>query len=157
MLLRPLQPGDRPEMERMLAATGCFNEADRALALELIDDALEKGERSDYRFICAEGKKRLAGYACFGKIPLTEASYDLYWIVVDPAAKGQGLGRRLLEAASEECLAQGGRHLYAETSSTPAYAAARAFYEATGFELVSQLTGFYAPGNDKLIYSKRLA
>lgn len=156
MPLRPLRPEDRPRLERLLAAISAFNPADRAVALELIDDALAKGEESDYRFLCAEEEGELAGYVCFGRIPLTEASFDLYWIAVDPAFRGRGVGRRLLSAAEEAIRSQGGAQLFAETSSLPLYESARAFYEATGFRLLARLPDFYAPGNDRLTYGKQV-
>jgi GNAT superfamily N-acetyltransferase len=147
---------DRSALERLLAATSAFSAADVAVALELIDDVLVRGERSDYRIICAEEGDNLTGYVCFGKIPLTAASFDLYWIVVEPALRGRGVGTRLLEAAEATCLELGCQQLFAETSSTPAYAEARAFYERCGFALASRIADFYAGGNDKLTYAKRL-
>ncbi len=158
MRLRSLEAADRPRLAGLLEAIAAFNAADRAVALELIDDALAKGAVSDYRFICAEEEDGgLAGYICFGKVPLTESSWDLYWIAVGPASTGRGTGRGLLEAAARACRRQGGTRLFAETSSLPAYGPARAFYEATGFRLVSRIPDFYAPGNDRLTYAKRLS
>jgi ribosomal protein S18 acetylase RimI-like enzyme len=153
-------PEERPALERLLSANSAFNAADVIVALELIDDVLTRGALSDYRILCAwqeDNKEALLGYVCFGKIPLTEAACDLYWIAVDPAAGRRGVGRELLGAAEAACLEDGGRHLYAETSSLPIYAPARAFYAATGFTLAAELPDFYGPGNDKLIYSKGLA
>jgi ribosomal protein S18 acetylase RimI-like enzyme len=154
--LRGLAAGDRPRLVRLLERTAAFNAADRLVALELIDDALSRGEASDYRFICAGAEDGLAGYVCFGRIALTESSCDLYWIMVDPDLRGQGVGRRLLEAAESACLEAGGTQLFAETSSLPDYGPARAFYVAAGFQLVSHIADFYAPGNDRIIYRKKL-
>ncbi|MFH0809176.1 MAG: GNAT family N-acetyltransferase [Pseudomonadota bacterium] len=157
MKLRPLTAPDRRPLERLLAATAAFNAADVAVALELIDDILAKGEHSDYRAVCAEAEaEALAGFICFGRIPLTEASFDLYWIVVGPNHQGRGVASRLLAAIEPVCSQAGGTQLFAETSSLDAYAPARAFYEATGFHLVSRIPDFYAPGNDRLTYAKRL-
>ena len=69
------------------------------------------------------------GYACFGPHPLTQGTYDLYWIVVDPVAQGHGIGHALLAGVEAEVLARGGRLLLVETSSTSAYASARRLYE----------------------------
>jgi len=154
--LLPVSPADRPEVERLLAGTPSFNPADRMVALELVDDVLAKGGQSDYRIVCGRVGESLAGYVCYGQIALTEAAWDLYWIVVDPAFQGGGVGRRLLEVAEAACRAEGGSLLFAETSSLPDYAPARAFYEATGFNLAAAIPDFYAPGNDKLIYGKKL-
>ena len=49
-----------------------------------------------------------------------------------------------------------GRFLLAETSSTPKYAAARAFYLHHGFRELVRITDFYRDGDDKIIYRKDL-
>ena len=89
--------------------------------------------------------------------PLTRSSFDLYWIVVCPDRQGAGLGRRLLALVEAAAFRQGGARLYAETSSRPLYAPTRAFYRATGFDPAAELPDFYAPGDGKLVFAKRLA
>jgi len=96
------------------------------------------------------------GYACFGPHPLTQATYDLYWIAVDPAAQGRGVGRALLARVEAEVEACGGRLLLIETSDVPAYAAARRLYEAAGYSREAVVHDFYAPGDSLLIFSKHL-
>jgi len=96
------------------------------------------------------------GYACFGPHPLTQGTYDLYWIAVDPVAQGHGIGHALLARVEAEVQARGGRLLLIETSSTPAYASARRLYETSGYRCEAIIHDFYAPGDDLLIFSKDL-
>jgi ribosomal protein S18 acetylase RimI-like enzyme len=98
----------------------------------------------------------MQGYACFGPHPLTQGTYDLYWIVVDPVAQGHGIGHALLARVEAEVQARGGRLLLVETSSTPAYTSARQFYESSGYRCEAIIHDFYAPGDDLLIFSKGL-
>ena len=42
-----------------------------------------------------------------------------------------------------------------ETSSRMQYAATRHFYEARGYEQAACITDFYAPADDRVIYTKR--
>src|SRR5215475_11713870 len=83
----------------LVAATGFFSTEETAIAVELVEDYLERGPDSGYRFIFADQAKRLVGYVCFGLIPLTRASFDLYWIAVQPDLQRTGLGRHLLSMA----------------------------------------------------------
>jgi len=99
----------------------------------------------------------MLGYACFGSHPLTQGTYDLYWIVVDPVAQGRGIGHALLARVEAEVQARGGRLLLVETSGTPAYASARRLYETSGYRCEAIVHDFYAPGDDLLIFSKDLA
>jgi ribosomal protein S18 acetylase RimI-like enzyme len=98
----------------------------------------------------------MQGYACFGPHPLTQGTYDLYWIVVDPVAQGHGIGHALLARVEAEVQARGGRLLLVETSGTLAYAPARRFYESSGYRCEATIHDFYAPGDDLVIFSKDL-
>ena len=98
---------------------------------------------------------RTVGYACFGPIPCSLTSWDLYWIAVEDMARGRGLGRALLRRAEDAVRARGGRAIYIETSSKPQYDATRAFYRACGYDLEHVFADFYAPGDGKAVYSKR--
>jgi ribosomal protein S18 acetylase RimI-like enzyme len=151
--LRPLERSDRAPIERILRATGVFSEAEVAIALELVDAPRDAG----YRFLVAELEGAVAGYACFGATPLTLGTHDLYWIAVDPALHGRGIGADLLAAVEATLRAEGARLLLIETASKPAYDATRAFYLARGCREVARVPDFYAPGDDKVIYARRLA
>jgi ribosomal protein S18 acetylase RimI-like enzyme len=80
----------------------------------------------------------------------------LYWIAVDAAAQGRGVGHALLARVEAEVEARGGRLLLIETSDIPAYAAARRLYESSGYSREAVVHDFYAPGDSLLIFSKHL-
>jgi ribosomal protein S18 acetylase RimI-like enzyme len=50
-----------------------------------------------------------------------------------------------------------GRLLLIETSSTAAYHPTRQFYLKNGYTIVAEIPDFYADGDGKVIYSKRMA
>lgn len=149
-------PQDPAAIRRMAEATGFFSAAEAAVAEELVNERLSKGTDSGYEFVLAEIDGRLAGYTCYGPVPLTASGYDLYWIVVSPALQGQGLGRLLLEETEHRIRRTGGTRLYADTSGRDQYAGTRTFYERAGFQREAVLEDFYAPGDAKVIYSKPL-
>ena len=158
--IRRLEPGDRPVIEKMVVSTGKFNDVEVATALELVDEALARGEESGYLFAVLEyGKKDRAvqGYGCYGPVPLTQGVYDLYWIVVDPASQGKGFGSHLLEYVETDVLSRGGRMILIETSSQESYDATIRFYKKAGYKLVARIKNFYRIGDDKLVFSKELA
>jgi ribosomal protein S18 acetylase RimI-like enzyme len=116
----------------------------------------DKGEASGYVFLVYRDEGRVLGYACFGLHPLTQGTFDLYWVAVDPAAQGRGIGHALLAGVEAEVCARGGRLLLIETSSTLTYASARRLYETSGYHREVVIHDFYAPGDDLLIFSKLL-
>jgi GNAT superfamily N-acetyltransferase len=152
--LRPVDRAQRAPLERLTAATGLFRPDEVAIAVELLDDAL--GGDVDYRFLGAYTGDQLAGYACWGPTPGTTGTFDLYWIVVDPARQGTGVGTALLRAVEEKLTTEQGRLIIVETSSRAGYAPTRAFYERRGYAQAARLAGYYAPGDDLVIYLKDL-
>lgn len=157
MAIRDLRAGDRSGIRELVVAAGNFNETEVETAVELVDEALAKGDASGYLFLVLEvedGEQALQGYACYGPVPLTVGVYDLYWIVVDPVSQGRGYGRLLLAAVENRVRALGGRKLLIETSSQASYAGTVRFYERSGYELAARICDFYKVGDDKLVYSK---
>jgi GNAT superfamily N-acetyltransferase len=152
-----LRAGDVDRIRALVEQTKVFSRAEVEIAVEVAAAGLHAGEASGYRFLLCDGPVGLAGYTAFGPIPATAASWDLYWIAVDPAAQRGGLGSRLL-AATEACAAAlGGRRMYVDTSGRADYGPARAFYERHGYLRAATLADFYAPGDPKVVYCKELA
>ena len=96
-----VRPEDRENVRRLVDSTGVFSPVEIDVAVELVDDRLERGGQSDYHFVFAEHDGRAVGYTCYGQIPLTAASFDLYWIAVDKSLHGLKIGRALLEKSEE--------------------------------------------------------
>ena len=149
-------PGDPDAVSRIVRATDFFNPEEEAIARELAEERLARGPASGYEFLFAERGPSAVGYSCYGRIGGTLESWDLYWIAVDPAEQGRGLGRALLAATELRVRAAGGGRLYVETSGRASYASTREFYEHLGYALEARLPDFYSPGDAKCIYVKRL-
>jgi ribosomal protein S18 acetylase RimI-like enzyme len=160
-IIRPLVAADRSGVLRILENAGNFTPEEVATALELIDEWLELGEDSGYLTYVLEArdeeKSEMLAYVCFGPTPLTDSTYDLYWIAVDKSNHRGGVGKRLLKFTEEEIVRRGGKMLLVETSSQETYGGTIQFYERTGYELVGKIKEYYKPGDDKLIFAKRLA
>jgi len=148
------QRRDVAALRRLVASTGVFYPEERKIALELLTERLRVGRRSGYSFVFAERGGRLVGYCAWGKVPLTRASYDLYWIAVAPVAQGQGLGRELMKRVERAVGRRGGGGLYIETSSRRVYERTRRFYREAGYREAARLRGFYAGGDDKVMFRK---
>lgn len=146
---------DAERVPRLVAATGFFTAEEIAIARELVEMRLAKGAASGYEFCFCDRSDALAGYACYGRTPGTDHSWDLYWIVVAPGDQGRGLGHALLARIEPLIQRAGGRHLWVDTSSTERYRSTRAFYAGAGFREAARLADFYRWGDDKVIYEKR--
>jgi len=156
LLRNQLRRSDREEIGRILRETGAFRPEEVAIGLELVDESLNPGPTTDYQWWIAEMDARVVGFACFGPVPLTEGTFDLYWIAISPEARGAGVADRLDDAVADSVRRAGGRWLLAETSSTPPYEAARRFYRRRGYDAVERIADFYRVGDDRLTFGKRL-
>jgi D-alanine-D-alanine ligase len=152
--LRTLTAADRCRIEEISRAVGLFRADEIAVALEVFD--AEVAGSPDYIALGAEHDGRLAGWICWGPTPCTLGTFDLYWMAVDPALHGAGVGTALLHAM-EARLAGVARLVVVETAGRPDYAPTRAFYEARGYRAVSRIPDFYAPGDDQVVYVKSLS
>ncbi len=138
----------------MVRATGFFREDEVEVAVELVKEGLSRGPSSGYSFLFAEVEGQTVAYSCYGMIPCTLHSFDLYWIVTHPAFMNRGIGRMLL-ARTEEAIRQAGGHgIYVETSGKEKYQPTRSFYEKNGYVIKARFEDFYDAGDDKLVYVK---
>ncbi len=163
--LRHLRATDRGRIEEITRAVGLFREDEIPVALEVFDEAVRAGTgaspygigpRGDpYSAIGAEVDGHIGGWICWGPTPCTIGTYDLYWMAVDPALQGAGIGTALI-AEMERRLAGQARLIVVETAGRPDYAATRRFYEARGYHAVATIPDFYAQGDDQVVYVKEV-
>lgn len=155
--MRNLRRQDLPDLERILRETGAFTAVEVDCALELLNIVLDDPAQRDYLVAVAEEEGRPAGYVLYGPVPLTEGTFDLYWIATDPALQGRGVGRALLACAEEEAACRGARLVCLETSSQGGYERTRRFYDRAGYREESRIRDFYKPGDDRITYVKRFS
>jgi ribosomal protein S18 acetylase RimI-like enzyme len=151
LVFRNLRSADISALTKIVRETHCFTEAEVAVAVELMEDTT-----GYYQFIVAEEKGTVVGYSCYGHIAVTEASYDLYWIVVAPNAQAKGVGKKLMAETEQRIKAAGGGRVYAETSSQEKYLPTQHFYERCGFKKEAELKDFYRTGDNRLTFAKVL-
>jgi ribosomal protein S18 acetylase RimI-like enzyme len=127
-------------------------------ALELLAAVLDPPEGNTYeaRILVDDGETPIA-YACFGRTPMTDATYDLYWLITTAQRRGQGLGASLLTQVEDELRARQGRTVRIETSSLEGQGGAHRFYQRMGYQEVGRIRDFYRPGDDLITLTKRLA
>lgn len=178
-----LQQRHRHRVREILDATAVFRDDEVAVALELFDEAFAVstarapydpgGGVATYEFVGSFSREggvddgrssregdtgpTLVGYACYGATPGTDRTYDLYWIAVHPAFQGEGDGTRLLDEVERRLRERDARLLVVETSSREEYEPTRRFYEARGYRRVAVLADYYAPGDGRVVYIKRLS
>jgi len=152
-----MKPEDREAVLEIVQAAGTFTPAEILCAREQVDIFLGQPGQQDYFLVVVENAEgRVAGYMSYGRTPLTEGAYDIYWMAVEPGEQGRGYGRELVGWLEDRVREWGGRLILIETSSQPGYERTRRFYINLDYREVSRVPDFYKPGDDRITYAKYL-
>jgi len=148
-----LSISDLEHLKGILVSTGFFYDSEIEIVRELVQENLQKGEeKSGYIFNIAEENGKPTAFTCYGKIPGTESSFDLYWIAVHKSLRGKGIGKILMDMAVDDICKRGGKNIWIETASRPLYGPTRKFYLSYGCEIVAELPEFYGENDSKVIF-----
>ncbi|NDY42389.1 GNAT family N-acetyltransferase [Dissulfurirhabdus thermomarina] len=155
--LREAVKGDQEAVMDILYEAGVFRPEECLVGREVFEDAISRGAASGYHSLVAEDGIGVCGWICHGPTPCTVGTHDVYWLVTARRARRRGVASALLAEAERRIAGQGGRLVVVETSSSPPYAPARAFYLAHGFREEALVRDFYLAGDHRVILTKRLS
>jgi aminoglycoside 6'-N-acetyltransferase I len=156
-MIRKLKQDDIPLLKQMLERIPNFSEVEVEIAMELIDIAGFDQNQTDYNIFVYDTDGVILGFHCTGQRPLTEGTYDLYWIAADPQSGIKGIGKSLIDHAEDFVLRNNGRLILAETSSKESYQKTRSFYLKNNYLVVAQIKDFYSVGDDLIVFGKYFA
>jgi ribosomal protein S18 acetylase RimI-like enzyme len=87
---------------------------------------------------------------------MTEGTWNLLLVAVHPEQQGNGLGASLIREVEQELRDRDQMILLVETSGMPEFERTRGFYRRLDFAEEARIRDFYAPGDDKVVFWKRL-
>lgn len=155
-LRREPKPEDISRVREIVLSTGFFRDDEIEVAVELIEERIKLGAASGYEFLFVDYNHQAIAYSCFGLIPCSLISYDLYWIVTHADFRNKGIGKELMKATEKVVQEMGGKTIYIETSSKEQYLPTQKFYDKTNYLLKARFEDFYDYGDDKLVYIKKV-
>lgn len=153
-MIRKLISEDREKIKQILTETNNFTPEEIKIAVELIDIYLKDKEQNDYEIFVDEKEGEVLGYICIGPRPLTEGTYDLYWIAVNPAIQSKGIGSSLIKFMEDHLKRKNGRLILIETSGKESYEKERKFYEKNFYKELVNIKDFYKVNDSLVIYGK---
>jgi ribosomal protein S18 acetylase RimI-like enzyme len=154
-MIRKLEQKDRSVIEKILIDTKVFSREEINVALELIDIYINDKKQKDYNlFSFVDENDSVLGYTCYGKTPMTESTFDMYWIAVNPECHNKGIGKQLLEYIEQNIVSLGGKLIVVETSSREDYLNTRMFYIKSDYKELSRIKNYYKDNDDLVVYGK---
>lgn len=157
--IRHAVPEDTPALISVAVATELFTQDEAEFLRGVLDDLHAGRSGDDHKvLVWADGPDGSpVGVVYFGPNGMGDRTWDLLWISVAPDRQGQGIGGELVRFAEARIREVGGRLLVIDTSSLPRFEATHAFYRKHGYDEVARVPDFYADGDSKVIFAKRMA
>lgn len=143
VMIRVAGPADVDVLRPVVAALGMFPPE---MLGELIADA-------EGVFLVLGGG---AGFAWSRPEALTEGTWNMLALGVDPVRHRSGLGRALVGASETALRKRGARMLIVDTSGSDAFAGARGFCAGVGYRQVAVIPEYWAAGDDKVVFARAL-
>jgi len=150
--IRPVNPEDIDILKTIIEQNNLF-------PYELLDNMISpyfKQEcKTDFWITYMDNDKPVA-IAYYAPERMTEGTYNLYLIAVSPDYQGKGIGKKLLIYIENHLKYRGERILLIETSGLPAFKDSRKFYRMNNYHQEAVIREFYAQGDDKVVFWKKL-
>ncbi len=150
--IRPTTSFDLPSLRGVIDRTDLFpSEMMEGMVAGYLD-----GSAPNDLWLTVVAESTAAGVAYYVPERLTNGTWNLLLIAVDPVLQGQGLGRDLMIHIENDLLKRNARQLLVETSGVPEFERTRTFYRRIGYQEEARIRDFYDVGQDKVVFRKVL-
>lgn len=154
-MIRSIERNDKHELIALANKIGLFEDNQlEELQQMLADYFLDENDRD--RFWLVDEDRGVVGVAYCELEPMTDGTWNLRLIAIDPDCQGKGRGTLLLGCVEKKSIERGGRMLLVETSGLDSFDRTRAFYRKCGYQEEARIREFYTAGDDKIVYRKLL-
>ena len=152
MDIRHMQASDIPALQSVLDQTELFPS-------EMLPDMASGFLKSDVPedlWLACEAEGVAIGFCYARPEMLADGACNMLAIAVHPDQQGKGVGAALTKQMEQTLRQSKQRVVIVDTSGTDAFADTRAFYTKNGYTEEARIRDFWAPGDDKVIFWKRL-
>jgi len=155
-MIRKAEIRDKPAVLDVAVDSGLFPAEHIGELAELMDSQLELEAEGHHWIVQTNDKAEILAAAYYAPEALTDGTWNLYFIAVREAEKGQGIGSTLLLHIEATLRQNQQRVLIIETSSLDGFELTRKFYLKHGYSEEARIRDFYADGEDKVVFWKGL-
>lgn len=152
-VIRETRQSDTAAILALLEESGQFDADGIAHVLRTLRQHL--AEPDDHIWLTADDGEPL-GVAYCAPEPVAPGVWNLYLLWTRSDRHGKGYGAALVADVEAKLQSRGARLLLVETSSLPGFEPARRFYAKCGFVREAEVRDYFAEGDNKLIFTKKL-
>ena len=157
-MIRPVTRADTNSLVALTEATGVFKPIEIVALREVLDDFHATNHANNHHAVLVEENGEILAFAYYGPAPMTDRTWQLWWIAVRKDQQGRGVGGQLLRVVEDDIRSnRNGRVLFIETGSLPHYELTRAFYRKHGYEQHALVKDFYADGDSMVVFRRVLS
>lgn len=151
LTITPTRADDIPALRQILDQTELFPSE---MLKEMLMPALDGSHPALWLTAHLDGSA--IGFSYTEPEMLAEGAWNMLAIAIAPDHQGKGHGADLVRATEAQLRQNAQRLLIVETSGLAVYAATRRFYDTAGYDQEARIRDFWADGDDKVIFRKRL-
>lgn len=154
-MIRPVGPGDTPALVALSGSSGLFKPEELG-AIQAMLDGYHANIASGHQILTYDEGGTLVAIAYFAPREFADRVYELLMIAVDASRHRQGIGSAMLRAVERAVRQAGGRLLLIETSDQSSFERTRQFYRKHDYAEVARIPDYFADGDGKVSFVKRV-
>jgi GNAT superfamily N-acetyltransferase len=155
-MIRSATQHDTAAVVALTVASELFTAEESTVVEAMLKEYFAGRDAQGHTCVVDEVDRDLFAVAYYEPIIATDRTWELTMIGVRQDVHRRGRGAALLRHVEEDLRSRGQRLLVIETSALPAFARARAFYLACGYDEEARVRDYFGTGDDMVLFRKAL-
>jgi GNAT superfamily N-acetyltransferase len=155
-MIRPVTQPDTAAVVALTVASELFTPEESGVVETMLTDYFTGREAEGHTCVVDEVDGDLLAVAYYEPVTATDRTWELTMIGVRRDRHRQGRGAELLQHVEDDLRSRDQRLLVIETSALPAFARARAYYLARGYDEEARVRDYFEAGDDMVLFRKSL-
>lgn len=155
-MIRSAKPHDTDAVVALTVSSELFTAEEATVVEAMLTQYFAGRDAEGHTCIVDEVDGHLLGVAYYQPVTATDRTWELTMIGVRRDVHRRGRGAELLRHVEQDLRSRDQRLLVIETSALPAFARARGFYAACGYDEEARVRDYFEAGDDMVLFRKSL-
>lgn len=155
-MIRSVTHSDTAAVAALTVACELFPPEESSVVETMLKGYFAGREGEGHTCVVDEVDGDLLAVAYYEPVTATDRTWELTMIGVRRDRHRQGRGAALLQHVEDDLRSRDQRLLIVQTSALPAFARARAFYLASGYDEEARVRDYFEAGDDMVLFRKAL-